>query len=289
MRQITFALMAGMGLIGCGGPQAAQVAADSAARDIALPIADSTLALNDAASPEPSRVDTVFIERPGPASAPARVPAPKPVVRTQSSRPAAAPVPPPAPAPAPEPAAPAPTPVPRGPARLEAGTAIEATAAKALNSRSNKAGESFSATIGSAVTAEDGRVVIPAGATVTFTIVAIGPATNTAATDGTIELRATGIVVDGESRALDAQVTFVEHSLKGQGVGASEVTKVGVGTAAGAILGRVIGGKTGTVVGAAAGAAAGTAVAVKSADRDLVVAVGARIKLVLKSALVSGS
>jgi predicted GNAT family acetyltransferase len=139
------------------------------------------------------------------------------------------------------------------------------------------------------VTAEDGRVVIPAGATVTFTIVAIGPATNTAATDGTIELRATGIVVDGESRALDAQVTFVEHSLKGQGVGASEVTKVGVGTAAGAILGRVIGGKTGTVVGAAAGAAAGTAVAVKSADRDLVVAVGARIKLVLKSALVSGS
>ena len=38
------------------------------------------------------------------------------------------------------------------------------------------------------------------------------------------------------SQPLDADVTFVEHTLKSRGIGTSEAAKVGVGAAAGAIL-----------------------------------------------------
>jgi hypothetical protein len=276
MRKICWALFGAISLTGCGEPKDAQVAADSAARDIQLTTPDSILTINDAALTAAPQVDTVYVER----SAQTRPPA-------ASRKPTATqPAPAPAAAPAPEPA---PPPPPLPPARLEVGTVIEASAGKALTSRTNKAGETFTAKIGSAVTAEDGRVVIPAGAEVTLTIVTLKPATNTSAKDGTIELRATGIVVNGESRPIDATVTYVEHTLKGRGVTGSEAAKVGAGTAAGAILGKVIGGGTGAAVGAVTGAAAGTAIAVKSADRDVVVAVGAKIKLALRSALDAGS
>jgi hypothetical protein len=132
-------------------------------------------------------------------------------------------------------------------------------------------------------------VVIPAGSVVTLTIVALKPAPNKSATDGTIELRVTEVVINGVSHPIDAKVSYVEHTLKGRGVTGSEAAKVGVGAAAGAILGKVIGGKTGAVAGGVTGAAAGAVLAVESADRDVVVAVGARIKLVLRSAFESGS
>jgi hypothetical protein len=167
---------------------------------------------------------------------------------------------------------------------------IEASSTKALTSRSNKAGETFTATIGAAISADGGRVVIPAGSEVTFTIVTLKPAPNKSTPDGTIELRATAITINGESRPIDAEVTFVEHTLKGRGVTGSEAAKVGVGAAAGAVLGRVIGGGgTGTVVGGVVGGAAGAAVANETANRDVVIAVGGKIKLVLRSAMTAGS
>ena len=79
-------------------------------------------------------------------------------------------------------------------------------------------------------------------------------------------------------------MTSVEHTLKGRGVTGSEAVKVGVGAAAGAIIGKVLGGGTGAAVGAATGAAGGAVVAVETADRDVVVPVGAKIRLVLRSA-----
>jgi hypothetical protein len=47
----------------------------------------------------------------------------------------------------------------------------------------------------------------------------------------------------------------------------------------------VIGGGTGAAVGAATGAAGGAAVAVETADRDVVIPAGAKIRLVLRSVL----
>jgi hypothetical protein len=129
----------------------------------------------------------------------------------------------------------------------------------------------------------NGRVVIPAGSQVTFTIVQIAPAENKAAKDGTLKLEATSVVINGESRPLDADVTYIEHTLKGRGVGTSEAAKVGVGAAAGAIIGKVVGGGTGAAAGAVVGAAGGAAVAVETADRDVVIPVGGKIRISLRA------
>jgi hypothetical protein len=282
MRISSIALTGALILAACAKKDS-QVAVDSTSRDIQLPKADSTLALNDAPSTTP-KVDTVYVEKtPAPAPPPAPPARPKP---RPSPPPAAVPAPvPPAAAPSPPPA---PPPAPRV-SRLEAGTVVETRATKLITSRTNKPGETFTVRVDSALTDASGRVVIPAGAEVTLTIVALKPAANKSAKDGIIDLRATSVLINGESRPIDAEVTYVEHTLKGRGVTGSEAVKVGAGAAAGAIIGKIIGGGTGAVVGGVTGAAAGTAVAVESADRDVVVPVGGKIKLALRSPFGSGS
>jgi hypothetical protein len=151
----------------------------------------------------------------------------------------------------------------------------------------NKPGEQFTARIAENVTSADGRVVIPAGSEVVLTISEIKPAPNKGAKDGTLVLRATSLTVDGKIRPIDAEVTFVEHTLKGRGVGTGEAAKVGAGAAAGAIIGKVIGGGAGAAAGAVTGAAAGAAVAVETADRDVVIPQGGKIRISLRSPFVA--
>ena len=267
----TAVVLLGALVVACSKADDPNLAVDTTSRDIKIPTADSTVAVNDAPAPA-TRVDTVFLPPPAP---PRRV--------AQGTRQPVTP-PPPAPAGTVTPApAPAPAAAPVGPARLASGTTVEAAAVTSITSRTNKPGETFTATIGDAVRSADGRVVIPAGSVVTLSIVALKPAPNKAAKDGTIELKAVSVVIDGESRPLDADVTYVQHTLKGRGVTGSEAAKVGGGAVAGAILGKVVGGGTGAAVGAVVGGAAGTAVAVESANRDVVVPVGGVIRLVLKS------
>ena len=145
----------------------------------------------------------------------------------------------------------------------------------------------FTARIGEAITAADGRVVIPAGSELTMTIVDLKPAPNKGAKEGTLLLRATSVTINGQSQPLDAEVTYVEHSLKGRGVGTREAAKVGAGAAAGAIIGKVIGGGAGAAAGAVTGAAAGAAVAVETADRDEVIPAGGLIRISLRSAFIA--
>jgi hypothetical protein len=260
MRAFLIALVGAAAVAACGGDRdETQLAADSVARDIQLPPVDTTVPINDAPVATPS---------PAPATQP-------PARRSPSPPPAATPAPAPAPAPAPPAAAPA-------RAALAAGTTLEASSSVEITSRKNKAGETFRATIAEAVMA-NGRVVIPAGSQVTFTIVQIAPAENKAAKDGTLKLEATSVVINGESRPLDADVTYIEHTLKGRGVGTSEAAKVGVGAAAGAIIGKVVGGGTGAAAGAVVGAAGGAAVAVETADRDVVIPVGGKIRISLRA------
>jgi len=272
MRCFHFALIGAAVVTACGGKKNEQVAADTTGRSIQLTTPDSTVALNDAPSTTGNKTDTVYLPQP----APPRVVAPKRTPPASQPAPAPSPAPSPAPAPAPPPAAVVVS-------SLGAGTVVEARSTKALSSRTNKAGETFTATVDEAVTSSSGKVVIPAGAEVTFTIVVLKPAPDKSAKDGTINFRATSVMVNGRSVPIDADVTYVEHTLKGRGIGTSEAAKVGVGAAAGAIIGKVIGGGTGAVVGGVAGGAAGGAVAVETADRDVIIPIGAKIRLALRS------
>jgi hypothetical protein len=247
----------------CAGKDNQQAAAaDSLGRDLELAPVDSSVALNDqpttqAPTTQPSTNTGTTSPRPS---------TPRPSNPSPSN-------------PAPNnPSNPAPTqPAATGPLTLASGTTMRATMNDSITSRINKNRDTVIATVSADVLDPNGRVVVPAGSTAKFYINQIAPAENKSATDGVLVLRLASVTVRGTEYRLTGRVSSVEHSLKGRGVGAGDVAKVGGGAAAGAVAGRVLGGKKGTVIGGIVGAAVGTGVAVETADRDIVVAVGAPI------------
>lgn len=259
-------------LAACGNKDGAQYAAeDSLTRDLSLAPVDSGATFQDVPSADPEPAVTP----------PAAVPPAAPGRRNPSPPPATPPAATPAPAPAPAPAPPA-----AAPTRvLGAGTSVSLVSALEFGTKSHKAGETITATVPADVTDEDGRVVIPAGAVMKLVISEMVVSENKS-DSGKIVLKATEVEFGGSSYAVDGVSTRVVYSLKGRGVKAGDAAKVGAGAAAGAVVGRVLGGnKKGAVVGGVIGAAAGTAVAAESADRDIVVAQGARIVIRLSGPL----
>lgn len=169
---------------------------------------------------------------------------------------------------------------------LATGGVIGATMDQTITSRSNKSGQRVNTTVETDVRNAAGRVVIPAGSAVELLIVEISPAKSKSAADGTLTLQVTGVTVRGQRYPLSANVTSVAHTLKGRGVTAGEVEKVGVGAAIGVIAGQVIGGNAkGAIIGGAVGAAGGTVVAVETASRDVVVSAGTPMILTLTGPL----
>ena len=239
-------LLAAATACGGAGKEAGQ-GADSTARDIQMVELDSTAALND--RPQASGSGTA------PATATATAPRPKP-------------------------AAPAPAPVARS---LDSGTVISAMADDSLHSRHNKVGDAFHATVAADVKDSRGRVVIPAGSVVTFKVAVLAPAENKGDEDGKLRLEAREVTIDGKTVALSglARRVDVEHTLEGRGVTGGDVAKAGGATAGGAVVGGVVGGKTGAIVGGVVGAGAGTAIAVRTADRDVVVRPGMAVNFSL--------
>src|SRR5947207_11349668 len=144
-------VLAGAALAACVQGEQQSRSADSTARNLTLAPTESTAALKDV---------------PAPATEAAK-PAP------EKKAPVKKPVPP-------KPAAPAPL-------TLAAGTRVPATAVDTISTRTAKAGDSFSATVSQDVKDATGRVVIPAGATVSGTITAAEPAPNPNST-GKIDL-----------------------------------------------------------------------------------------------------
>ena len=266
---------------GAGAP-----AQDSTGRDLSLAPVDSSAALNDVPKPADSTKAEVPASAPALAPPPPPPPAPRPKPSTpppKSNPPVTRPAPTPAP---PPPATPAPTP-PAAPAKHEAaaGSSVALSAGVAFGTNTHKVGQAIKAIVSADVTDAAGNVVIPAGSIVTLVITELSVSENKS-DEGKVSLKATEVTIGSDRFDLDAVSTSVVHTLKGRGVKAGDVAKVGAGAAAGAILGRVLGGKgKGAIVGGVIGAAAGTAVAVNSADRDVIVAAGAKILIKLRSAL----
>ena len=244
-----FAALAGVALFACVPGEKTAQSADSTARNLTLAPTESTAALKDV---------------PAPATEAAK-PAP------EKKTPVKKPVPP-------KPAAPAPL-------SLAAGTRVPATAVDTISTRTAKAGDSFSATVSQDVKDATGRVVIPAGATVSGTITAAEPAPNPNST-GKIDLSVTSVSVRGRSYSIDASVVAMDTVMKGRGVTKADAAKVAGGAVAGAIVGKLLGKNTkGAVIGGAAGAAAGAAAARASRDIDVVIPKGAAITIKLNAPL----
>jgi len=170
---------------------------------------------------------------------------------------------------------------------LTPGTSIRATMRESINSRHDRVGKTVTARVASDVADARGDVVIPAGSTVEMTVTDLAPATSKSQADGRLAVRVNSLTINGRVYPVSAEVRSLPHRLRGRGVTAGEVEKVGGGTVIGAVLGRVLGGNAkGAVIGGAVGAAGGTAVAIQTASRDVVVPVGTPVTVALTGALV---
>jgi len=239
-------------LAGCGGDRAASMAADSLSRDLQRLPVDSSAVLNDQA-----------------AATPVTPPAPAP------ARPAAKPKP--KPAPAPKPVA-----KPEAPRALAAGAMLSTTVDREISSRTDKPGATVTGTVASDVKDASGRVVIPAGSTVTMTITEIHESENKGDKTGKLTLTPTSVEIQGQSYTIDGSAVALDRTLRDRKTNAGDVAKVGAGTAAGAIVGRVIGGSTkGAVIGGIIGGAVGTQRAIETQDRDVVVPASSRVEITL--------
>lgn len=210
---------------------------------------------------------------------PAPAPAPAPAPPAAQPRPRPNPPPPPAP----QPPAPQPPPPPTASPKASVGTEFATNSSVEISTRKNKAGETFTARVAAPVN-DGSREVIPAGALVTYRIVVSKEAENKNS-EGQLAIQPVSIAFGDKTYPLTAEVSDLQYELRGRGVTAGDAGKVAAGAAVGAIVGQILTKKTtGTVVGGAVGAAAGTAIAIKSADKDVVIPSGARIVLKLTEA-----
>jgi Glycine zipper 2TM domain len=187
------------------------------------------------------------------------------------------------------PAAPAPsspTPRPNRSLTLGSGTLIDAITDRTISSRNDKAGATFTARVASDAKDSQGRVVVPAGSTLSLTITELQPADDKGKADGKITVAVHSVTIGGQTYAVSAGIASMDHTLQGRGVGTTEVLKTGAGTVLGGVAGRVIGGnKKGTIIGAVVGSAAGAVIAAQTANRDVVVVAGTPLVVSLNEAL----
>lgn len=170
-----------------------------------------------------------------------------------------------------------------GPLTLGVGASINAITVQTISSRTDKAGGAFTASVSQPVKDDRGLVIIPSGSTLHLTIAVLQPANDKSASDGKILVLLRAVTVGGREFPVSGEVTSMAHTLKGRGVGATEVQKTAAGAVIGGVAGRVIGGNAkGTVIGAVVGGAAGAAVAVETANRDVVVTAGTPIVVTLR-------
>ena len=252
-------------VVACGGGDRRETAAADSLRDLQLAPVDTTAELNDQPAPV--------------AEAPA-APAPKPAAA-------------PRPKPRPQPAAPpstetaTPAPAPAAAARsLPSGTTLTATTEAEIRSHKNKVGDQVQARVAADVKDPAGRVVIPAGSTVTLQITAIHESENKGDTTGTLTVKPTAVSINGSSYPLTASITKLTTKLEGRGTNVGDIAKPAAGAAAGAIVGRVLGGSTkGAIIGGIIGGAVGTQRAIETKDRDVVLPQGTAVTITLDQGL----
>jgi len=243
---LTLALLAG-----CGGDRGASMAADSLSRDLQRLPVDSSATLSDqaGATPMPEAVASKPAPKPAPKAKPKPKPAPKAIPATRT---------------------------------LAAGSTLSTSMDREISSRTDKPGGTVTGTVASDVKDAAGHVVIPAGSKVTLSITQIHESENKGDKTGKLTLTPTAVEIQGQSYALEGSAEALDRTLRDRKTNAGDVAKVGVGTAAGAIVGRVIGGNTkGAVIGGIIGGAVGTQRAIETQDRDVVVPASSRVEITL--------
>lgn len=134
-----------------------------------------------------------------------------------------------------------------------------------LSSESAKEGNAFTGTLNKSIVV-NGRTVYPKGSEVKGKVVSAKPSGRLKG-PGELELALTEIRYGRQS----STVTVEPFMIKGESHAKSNVTKIGGGALAGAIIGGMAGGGKGAAIGAGVGAAAGTGVAAATGKKPATV------------------
>jgi hypothetical protein len=173
--------------------------------------------------------------------------------------------------------APTPAAQPTSAAELPEGTTIQARLDDSLGTDVSREGDTFTATVTTAVTASNGATVVPVGSKLHGTVTGLDDS-DRVGESAYIRLDFDRITINGRDHQFDADV--VATAVQTQGDTRNEtLQKAGVGAAAGAVLGAVVGDADlkNIVLGAAIGAAAGTVISLGSGDVEAVLPAGSEI------------
>ena len=165
------------------------------------------------------------------------------------------------------------------PVVVPAGTTLTVRLGQSVGSKISSPGDSFSATLASAVTV-DGNTVIPAGAAARGTVVDAKPLGRFKG-GALLELRLTSVTVNGAQQRIETSA--VSRTQKGKGK--RTAVMAGGGTALGAIIGGLAGGGKGAAIGAVAGAGAGAGGAAFTGNKEIVFPAESALSFRLKSPL----
>jgi len=138
---------------------------------------------------------------------------------------------------------------------LPAGTPIPVTVNESLSSETSRPGDQFDATLYEPVVV-DGKTVIPNGARATGRVVDAQPS-GRLSSPGRLEITLASVEVSGTRYEIDTS----DASRSARGHTKHNLTFIGGGTAAGALIGALAGGGKGALIGSAIGAGGGTAAA----------------------------
>jgi len=148
---------------------------------------------------------------------------------------------------------------------IPAGTHMSVRIDSQISSASAKAGQTFHGNLSHALVV-NGKTLAPANAPVkgkvTFT-----KSSGRLSDPGQLTLRLTAVEINGKM----VPISSSGYHAKGKSHTKSNVTKIGGGAAAGALIGGLAGGGKGALIGTAAGAGAGTGVAAATGKQEAVI------------------
>jgi len=162
---------------------------------------------------------------------------------------------------------------------LPAGAMMDLTLDQQLGTKTSHTGDQFSATVATAVIAQNGRTAIPSGARVWGHVSGVTAANNATET--------AALVLDFDSLTFGARTypykaNIVATNLMKQGASTSETVKsAAIGAAAGAVLGAVLSGadRDKILLGGGLGAVAGTAISLGKGGENAVLPAGSHLSV----------
>jgi hypothetical protein len=148
---------------------------------------------------------------------------------------------------------------------IPAGTKITVRIGSQINSGKAKTGQKFDANLTHDLVV-DGKTLAKSGAPARGTV-SYAKSSGRLHDPGELSLRLTSVEINGKM----VPVSTSAFRAKGKSHTKSNVTKIGGGAAAGALIGGLAGGGKGALIGTAAGAGAGTAVAAGTGKEEAVI------------------